>query len=138
MNKIIIYTDGGSRGNPGPSAIGIVIKNDKEEILKTYGEKIGIGTNNEAEYKAIIFALQKAKLLLGKTKTKQLDVHMKMDSELAVKQLTGEYKLMNENIQRFFIEIHNLKTEFKNVTFEHIRREFNKEADRALNDALDK
>ena len=63
---------------------------------------------------------------------------MKMDSELAVKQLTGEYKLMNENIQRFFIEIHNLKTEFKNVTFEHIRREFNKEADRALNDALDK
>ncbi len=137
MNKLIIYTDGGSRGNPGPSAIGVVIKDEKENTIKTYGEKIGIGTNNEAEYKAIIFALQKAKLLLGKKKAKETEIHMKMDSELAFRQLTGEYKLTNENIQKFFIEIHNLKTEFKKVTFEHIRREYNKEADFALNKALD-
>jgi len=137
MNKFIIYTDGGSRGNPGPSAIGVVIKDTKEEILKTYGEKIGHGTNNEAEYKAIIFALEKAKLLLGKKKAKETEIHMKMDSELAFRQLTGVYKLKDEKIQKFFIEIHNLKTEFKNVTFEHVRREYNKEADAALNEAFD-
>ena len=136
-NKLTIYTDGGSRGNPGPSAIGVVIKDENENTLKTYGEKTGHGTNNEAEYKAIIFALEKAKLLLGKQKAKEAEVHMKMDSELAFRQLTGIYKLKDEKIQRFFIEIHNLKTEFKNVTFEHIRREFNKEADAALNKALD-
>jgi len=137
MEEIIIYTDGGSRGNPGPSAIGVVIKDEKEKTLKTYGEKIGVGTNNEAEYKAIIFALEKAKLFLGKKTAKQTEVHMKMDSELAYKQLRGEYKLNNENIQKFFIQIHNLKLDFKKVTFEHIRREFNKEADAALNKALD-
>ena len=137
MEEIIIYTDGGSRGNPGPSAIGVVIKDEKEKTLKTYGEKIGVGTNNEAEYKAIIFALEKAKLFLGKKTAKQTEVHMKMDSELAYKQLRGEYKLNNENIQKFFIQIHNLKLDFKKVTFEHVRREFNKEADAALNKALD-
>ncbi len=138
MNKITIYTDGGSRGNPGPSAIGIVIKDARGETVKTYGEKIGHGTNNEAEYKAIILALEKAKLLLGKKKAKEVEVHMKMDSELAFRQLTGVYKLKDEKIQKFFIEIHNLKTDFKKVTFEHVRREYNKEADAALNEALDK
>ena len=137
MNKLITYTDGGSRGNPGPAAIGAVIKDENEKTLKTYGEKIGHGTNNEAEYKAIIFALEKAKLLVGKVKAKQTEVHMKMDSELAFRQLTGIYKLKDEKIQKFFIEIHNLKTDFKKVTFEHVRREFNKEADAALNKALD-
>jgi len=138
MNKLIIYTDGGSRGNPGPSAIGAVIKDENEITIKTYGEKIGHGTNNEAEYKAIIFALKKTKHLLGKQKAKQTEIHMKMDSELAFRQLTGVYKLKDEKIQKFFIEIHNLKTDFKKVTFEHIRREYNKEADAALNEALDK
>lgn len=137
MNKIIIYTDGGSRGNPGPSAIGAVFKDPSGKIIKAYGEKIGHGTNNEAEYKAIIFALQKAKLLLGKEKAKKMDVHMKMDSELAFKQLTGEYKLSTESIQRLFIQVHNLKTDFGKVTFEHIPREENKDADFALNRALD-
>ncbi len=137
MNKLIIYTDGGSRGNPGPSAIGVVIKDSNEKVLKTYGEKIGYGTNNEAEYKAIIFALEKAKLFLGKKKAKEAEIHMKMDSELAFRQLTGVYKLKDEKIQKFFIEIHNLKTEFKKVTFEHVKREYNKEADAALNKAFD-
>lgn len=137
MNKIIIYTDGGSRGNPGPSAIGAVFKDSSGKIIKSYGEKIGHGTNNEAEYKAIIFALQKAKLLFGKDKVKKMDVHMKMDSELAFKQLTGEYKLSTESIQRLFIQVHNLKTDFGKITFEHIPREENKEADFALNKALD-
>ena len=137
MNKLVIYTDGGSRGNPGPSAIGVVIKDSSEKLLKTYGEKIGYGTNNEAEYKAIIFALEKAKLLLGKKKAKETEIHIKMDSELAFRQLTGIYKLKDEKIQKFFIEIHNLKTEFKKVTFEHIKREYNKEADAALNKAFD-
>lgn len=137
MNKIIIYTDGGSRGNPGPSAIGVVFKDISGKTLKIYGEKIGHGTNNDAEYKAIIFALQKAKLLFGKDKAKKMDVHMKMDSELAFKQLTGEYKLSTESIQKLFIQVHNLKTDFGKVTFEHIPREENREADTALNKALD-
>jgi len=138
MKKITIYTDGGSRGNPGPSAIGVVFKDEDGNTIKEYGETVGIGTNNEAEYKAIIFALTKAKLLFGKKEVKNTEVHMRMDSELAYKQLIGEYKLSNENIQRFFIEIHNLKTEFKKVTFEHVRREYNKEADAMVNYALDK
>jgi len=138
MKKITIYTDGGSRGNPGPSAIGVVFKDEDGNTIKEYGETVGIGTNNEAEYKAIIFALTKAKLLFGKKEVKNAEVHMRMDSELAYKQLIGEYKLSNENIQRFFIEIHNLKTEFKKVTFEHVRREYNKEADAMVNYALDK
>ena len=71
--KIIIYTDGGSRGNPGPAGVGAVICNDKEEVIKKYSEAIGEATNNEAEYQAVIFALKKVKLLFGKKKTKEMD-----------------------------------------------------------------
>ena len=138
MNKLIIYTDGGSRGNPGPSAIGAVFVNRATgETLKTYGERVEDGTNNEAEYKAIIFALKKAKALYGKDKTKKMAVEMRMDSELACRQLNGEYKLSTKHIQEFFIEVWNLKTDFGKVTFAHIPREQNALADAALNRALD-
>lgn len=136
--KLITYTDGGSRGNPGPSAIGAVIASEKGEMLKEYGEKIENGTNNEAEYKAIIFALKKIKALYSKEKTKQIEVEMRMDSELAFKQLSGEYKIESENIKPLFIDIWNLKLDFKNITFKHVYREQNKRADFLLNEALDK
>lgn len=135
--KLITYTDGGSRGNPGPSAIGAVIANEKGEMLKEYGEKIEKGTNNEAEYKAIIFALKKIKALYGKEKTAQIEVEMRMDSELAFKQLSGEYKIESENIKPLFIDIWNLKLDYKNVTFRHIPREQNKRADFLVNQAFD-
>src|SRR3990167_6905252 len=138
MQTLIIYTDGGSRGNPGPSAIGIVFMDPvTEKVLHTYGERVEDGTNNEAEYKAIIFALKKAKALYGKDKAKKMEVEMRMDSELACKQLNGEYKLSTPHIQQFFIEVWNLKTDFGKVSFVHIPREQNALADAALNCALD-
>ncbi|MCX6721267.1 MAG: ribonuclease HI family protein [Candidatus Staskawiczbacteria bacterium] len=138
MKKIIIYTDGGSRGNPGKAAIGVVFCNEREQIIKKYGEYLGDNlTNNEAEYSAVIFALKKFKLLFGKAIAETSDVEIRADSELVVKQLNGEYKIENEKIQKFFIEIWNLKIDFKSIKFKHILREKNKEADRLVNEALD-
>jgi len=136
MEKIIIYTDGGARGNPGPAGIGIVIKGGG--INAGYGEYIGKGTNNEAEYKALIFALKKTKSLIGKEKAKKAELECFLDSELVVKQLNHEYKIENENMQKFFLEIWNLMLDFASVKFMHVRREQNKDADRLVNEAIDK
>jgi ribonuclease HI len=138
MNNIYtIYTDGGSRGNPGPAAIGVVIASQDGTLKKSYGEYIGEKTNNEAEYRAVIFALQKLKQLIGsKAKTAQVD--FRCDSELLVKQMNGEYKISNPGIQQFFIEIWNLKLDYASVSFTHVYREDNKEADKMVNIALDK
>jgi len=137
MGKFIVYTDGGARGNPGPAALGYIIKNEKGDVLKEHGEYIGEKTNNEAEYKAAIFALKKIKSLWGKEKAKKTEVKMFADSELLVKQLTGQYKVENAKIQQFFLELWNLKVDFKKVSFTAIPREKNKEADRLVNEALD-
>ncbi len=132
-NKIKMYTDGGSRGNPGPAAIGIWI----ETLGKKYSECIGKATNNVAEYQALIFGLKKLKQLLGKDKIKQYEVECYLDSELVVKQLNHEYKLKEKYIQENFIEIWNLMLDFQKVTFRHIIREKNKIADALVNEALD-
>lgn len=131
--KIIMYTDGGSRGNPGPAAVGVYI----ETLGKKYGECIGIKTNNEAEYEALIFGLKKLKALIGKEKTKNAKIECRLDSELVVKQLNHEYKLKEKHIQDFFIEIWNLMLDFGKVSFIHIPREQNKIADALVNEALD-
>ncbi len=126
----IIYTDGSSRGNPGPASIGVVIQNNKRETLKEYSHYLGDKlTNNEAEYGAIIFALKKLKLLVGKEKTKQSKIEFRADSKLLVEQLNGRYKLSHPNTQRLFIEVWNLKTEFKKIDFIYIPREQNMRAD---------
>ncbi len=135
--KIIIYTDGGSRGNPGPSAIGIIFTNPQGKVIKEYAQKIGRATNNEAEYEAIIYALQKAKLLFGKKKAKNMEIVVKTDSEFITKQLNGEYKVLNRRIEQLFLRVWNLKIDFKKVSFKHIFREKNKEADKLVNRALD-
>ncbi len=138
MKKIIIYTDGGSRGNPGKAGIGVVFCNEREQIIKKYGEYLGDNlTNNEAEYLAVIFALKKFKALFGKAIAETSDVEVKADSELLVKQLNGEYKILDEKIQKLFIDVWNLKLDFKSVKFKHTPREKNKEADRLVNEALD-
>lgn len=138
MKKITIYTDGASRGNPGKASIGVVFCNEKDQIIKEYSEYLGDNlTNNEAEYRAVIFALRKFKSLFGKEIAKKSEIEIKSDSELMVKQLKGEYKLINENIQKMFIEIWNLKIDFGAVKFKQIPREKNKEADRLANEALD-
>ena len=138
FGKILIYTDGGSRGNPGPAAFGYVIKDAEGNALKRYGEAIGKATNNEAEYQAVIAALKKAKQMLGKEKLKHTPVEVRMDSELAVRQLSGAYKIENEKLQPLFMEIWNLRVELGgNISFVHVPREENKEADRLVNEALD-
>lgn len=135
-NKITIHTDGGSRGNPGPAAIGVVIESSLGK--KEYGEYIGETTNNEAEYRAVIFALKKTKQLVGSDKCQDSVVEFLLDSELVVKQLNKEYKLKDKNIQNFFIEIWNLTFDFGKVSFRHIPREENREADRIVNQVLDR
>lgn len=135
-NKIIIHTDGGSRGNPGPSGIGVVIQYDNGRVKK-YAEAIGEKTNNEAEYQALIFALKKIKLLVGKKNAKLSEIHCFTDSELMARQLNHQYKIQNKNIQALFFEIWNLTLDFKEVVFEHVAREYNQEADRLANQAMD-
>jgi len=138
MKKIIIYTDGGSRGNPGPAGIGVVFCNEKDQPIKKFGEYLGDNlTNNDAEYQAVIFALKKFKALFGKAIAANSEIEIRADSELVVKQLNGEYRLSEPRIQQFFIEIWNLKFDFKSIKFKNIPREKNKEADRLVNEALD-
>ncbi len=133
LNKIIAYCDGGSRRNPGPSAIGTYLPQFKKE----YSKFLGKATNNEAEYQAAIFALKKIKHLIGGEKSEKAEIEIKMDSELVVKQLNGEYKIKEKDLTLFFIEIWNLKQDFGRVQFIHIPREENKKADWLVNRELD-
>lgn len=130
-----IYTDGGSRGNPGPAASGAVIKEVKAgkegPIIATASKFLGKDTNNQAEYTAIIIGLEKARTLKAQT------VELYMDSELAVKQLKGQYRVKDAGIVKRFLEVKNLLTHFEQVTFTHVRREKNKEADALVNKVLD-
>ena len=129
-----MYSDGGSRGNPGPSALGVYI----ETLDKRYGEPLGIRTNNEAEYAAIVFGLKKIKMLLGKDRAKRSSVECRMDSELACKQLNHEYKIENAKLQPLFLEVWNLMLDFAEVRFVHVRREKNTVADACANEAMDR
>ena len=128
--KFKLFTDGGARGNPGPSGIGgILYKNDK--ILDSFSEYIGEGTNNQAEYTAILRGVELAL-------KHNIDILVcYLDSELVVKQLKREYKVKNKELGKIFIKIYNLTLKFKKITFFHIRREKNKEADALVNEALD-
>jgi ribonuclease HI len=137
MRKIIVYTDGGSRGNPGPGAVGVVFCNQKGEVFKKYSQYLGENfTNNEAEYQAVIFALKKFKSLFGKKLAKNSEIELKSDSELLIKQLQGFYKILEPKIQPLFITVWNLKLDFKKVKFTFVSREKNKEADSLVNEAL--
>ncbi len=131
MKKLIIYTDGGSRGNPGPSGIGAVIKNEEGELLAEISEYIGVTTNNQAEYKALVAAIEKA----NGFEVDEVDFFL--DSELIVKQLNKEYKVKNKDLAPLFVRVYNNSLNFKKVTYTHVRREFNKEADKLANDAMD-
>jgi ribonuclease HI len=132
MKKLIIYTDGGSRGNPGPAAIGAVLNNEKGERVAEVSEYIGETTNNQAEYKAVVAAITKAKELGAE------ELEFFLDSELVVKQLNREYKVRDKDLAPLFMKIYNAMMGFKKVTFKHVRREFNVEADKLVNMALDR
>ncbi len=128
-----MYSDGGSRGNPGPAALGVYI----ETLDKRFGEFLGTKTNNEAEYMAIVAGLKKIKALVGKEKAKQTEVECRMDSELACRQLNHIYKIENEKLQPLFFQVWNLMLDFKSVTFVHVFREKNTIADAEANKAMD-
>lgn len=132
QNKLlVINTDGGARGNPGPAGIGLVIKSETGELLYSHGAYIGETTNNVAEYSALVKALEEAQNL-GATA-----VRIQMDSELIVKQMTGVYKIKQPVLQELAAKVELLLKKFQSHSFVHVRREFNKEADTKVNEALD-
>jgi ribonuclease HI len=132
MSKLIIYTDGGSRGNPGPAGAGAIIYDENHKVVAEISEYLGVTTNNQAEYRAILAAIKKAVAL------KATEVQFYMDSELAVKQLNREYKVKNKDLAPLFLAIYNLTLSFKKISFTHIPRERNQEADRLANVAMDR
>lgn len=132
-----IHTDGGSRGNPGPAASGFVIEG--EGIRRTeVGQYLGETTNNVAEYTAAILALGKLKLLIGVERARSAHVRLMTDSELLVRQVNGEYKVKDADLKRLFVDLYNARQDFAKVTFSHVRREHNVDADRMVNEALDR
>ncbi|MFH1790130.1 MAG: ribonuclease HI family protein [bacterium] len=130
--KVKIFTDGGARGNPGPAAIGVVIKDEYDNNIIKYSKYLGDQTNNFAEYSAIISGLEKAKEL-GATHAQCF-----LDSELVVKQLTGKWKIKEPTLQKLFVLAYNAAAEIEKVSYSHIYREKNKEADALVNKELDK
>ncbi|WP_028307571.1 ribonuclease HI family protein [Desulfitibacter alkalitolerans] len=129
--EIKIYTDGASRGNPGKAAVGVIIYDLDGQILKKDNEYIGVTTNNVAEYKAVIRGLELA-VGLGAS-----GVKLYADSQLLVKQLSGEYRVKNEGLKPLYENVKALTRNFKNFAAIHIPREQNKEADKLANMALD-
>jgi ribonuclease HI len=140
MSKIYINTDGGSRGNPGPMAIGIVFSDAQEKVIHEYKKFIGEGTNNEAEYEAIICALEilhKNDWLKGDNGDVS-EVICRLDSQLVVEQIKGNYKIKQPHLQLLVERVKNILNELDfEVIFTHIRREENKLADKLVNEALD-
>ncbi len=129
----LIYTDGGSRGNPGPAAYGYIIYGPNGRVEAEGSSYIGVTTNNQAEYQAIVAALKKMETL-----TTTESVLCKLDSELVVKQINGLYRMKNPDLKPWLDEIKVIRQRFSaKVSFVHIPREQNKEADRLVNEALD-
>lgn len=140
MSKVVIYTDGGARNNPGPAGAGVLIidgahstgsgQAKKIEVKKYVGER----TNNWAEYEAVILALIEAK----KRGLSKREIEVRMDSELIQRQLTDAYQVKEETLWPQYMKVHNLLVaHFPNVKFVHVPREENKEADRLVNEAID-
>lgn len=130
IDKVKVNCDGGSRGNPGPSALGVVITTKDGQIIEEFGEYLGEQTNNYAEYSAVIKALEKLRDL------NIYDADFYLDSELIVKQLNGIYKVKHENIKPLNSAVNELLSGM-NVTFTHVYRKDNKKADALVNQVLD-
>jgi ribonuclease H / adenosylcobalamin/alpha-ribazole phosphatase len=129
--KAKLFTDGGARGNPGPAAYGYVLEAEDGTVLAARGERIGVATNNVAEYRALIAGLEKAVELAVP------EVEVVSDSELLVKQMTGEYRVKNAALQDLSIQASRLAREIGKVSYTAVRREHNELADRLVNEALD-
>ncbi|MBI4050218.1 MAG: ribonuclease HI family protein [Candidatus Doudnabacteria bacterium] len=129
--KLIIYTDGGARGNPGPAAAGGAIYARSGKLIEKFSKYLGERTNNEAEYEAIILALEKA------ARQRAAQVRFYMDSELVARQLSGIYRVRERRLAELLLKVRNLETNFQKVSFTHVPREKNRVADRLVNECLD-
>jgi len=129
--KAKLSTDGGARGNPGPAAFGYVLETEDGTVLAAHGETIGVATNNVAEYRALVEGLRKA----GELQVDEVEVVS--DSQLLVRQMSGDYKVKNEALRRLYEEATELADRMKKVTYTAVRREHNELADRLVNEALD-
>jgi ribonuclease HI len=129
--KARLYTDGGARGNPGPAAAAYVLEAEDGTVLDARGETIGVATNNVAEYRALVAGLAKA-LELGAD-----EIEVVSDSELLVKQMTGEYRVKNAALVDLSLEASRLARKIGRVTYSAVRREENELADSLVNEALD-
>lgn len=130
--KLTLYTDGGARGNPGPAGIGAVILDEQGMVAAEISQYVGQATNNQAEYRALIAGLTKAKELGGR------ELKVFLDSELVVKQLNREYRVKDKELAPLFVQVYNMSLGFKKIIFKHIAREKNKLADKLVNLALDR
>ncbi len=126
-----LYTDGGSRGNPGPAAFAYVLSDEEGALLDARGEAIGVATNNVAEYRALVAGLESARAHA----VDRLEV--RSDSELMVKQMRGEYRVKNRDLQELFLQASRAARAIGDVSYTHVRREHNELADRLVNEALD-
>lgn len=130
---LILHTDGGARGNPGPAGIGVVITDRSDKLLEEHAKSLGKTTNNQAEYRAVIFGLERA-LALGAT-----SVEVVTDSEFLVRQMTGVYRVRHAEIAKRYLEVKSLENRLNShVTYRHVRREQNTRADRLANEAMDR
>lgn len=142
--EFTIFADGGSRGNPGPAGAGAIVRDENGKIVAEISEFLGNTTNNVAEYTGILSALETLLSLLegesekGKEKASEAMVIVKMDSMLVVKQMKGEYKIKHPNLTPLAARVKELTKHFKSVSFSHVYREYNKEADRLANLAMDR
>ena len=130
MKILKIFFDGSSHGNPGPSGIGIIVFDESGRILDKFSRFIGFGTNNEAEYRALIESLRKA-MQLGAEK-----VELYSDSELVVNQIKGVYSVKDEKLKRLHLKCVELLKNFKEYEISYVPRELNAEADRLANEAI--
>ena len=131
VNKVIICTDGASRGNPGPAAIGATVKDEKGNLITSISRRIGITTNNQAEYRAIIIAMEKAISLDAR------HIELYTDSELVMQQINGRYKVKKATLRKHYQKVIQLIGSLECFTIDHIPRAQNAEADNLANNALD-
>ena len=129
--QLTIYTDGAARGNPGPASIGAIIKDEQGKLITTISRRIGSTTNNQAEYRAIIAALEKVVTLGAGT------VVLNSDSELIVRQINGKYRVKNASLKPLHQKVKQLISLLEDFTINHIPRQQNTEADSLANKALD-
>jgi ribonuclease HI len=136
--RFTIYADGGARGNPGPAGAGAVVRDEKGTTIAEVSKFLGKQTNNFAEYEAVIGAFEELLKLVPESKRKDTEVSVKMDSMLVVRQMMGEWKVKHPNIKPQYARLSPLIAKFGRVTFGHVYREMNQDADALANEAMDR